>query len=116
MRESGNGDVRLATLLVTRRGFDVAEDGPSAKDVDDDLLGDLVPHEGLGVVVPVLDIGLDGFDEGRHARERPPRSRRSVSSLNHRSTRLSQRELVAMKCRCRRERLGWASQRCTSGA
>lgn len=40
--------------LVRRRGFDLVERGSSAPHLGDDLLGRLLPVEGLGVVVPVL--------------------------------------------------------------
>ena len=46
----------------------------------------------------------------------PRRSRRSVSSLNQRSTRLSHDEQVGVKCRCQRARLGSASHLATGGA
>ena len=48
--------------LVLRRGFDFGERCPSATDLFDDLVGFCVPHEGLGVIVPVLDPQLDGVD------------------------------------------------------
>lgn len=38
-----------------------------------------------------------------------------MSSANHRFTRLSHEELVGVKWRCQRSRLGWSSQRVTSG-
>jgi hypothetical protein len=46
----------------------------------------------------------------------PRLRRRSVSSLNQRSTRLSQELDVGVKCRCQRARRGWASQSRISGA
>ena len=39
-----------------------------------------------------------------------------MSSLNQPSTRFSHDELVGVKCRCQRARLGWASQSATGGA
>ena len=45
----------------------------------------------------------------------PRRRRRSVSCLNQPSTRFSHDELVGVKCRCHRARLGWSSQRVDVG-
>ena len=58
------GASRVQTQLVVRRGFDLAvESHPSAPDFLDDLIGALVPDEGLGIVVPMLGPELDAFDE-----------------------------------------------------
>ena len=92
--------------LVTRREFDLGEGRPSSTDLGDDLLGRLVPDERLGVIVPVLDPRLNGIDEGSHAVERAAPEAAIGQLLNQRSTRLSQLELVGMKCRCQRARLG----------
>ena len=46
----------------------------------------------------------------------PRRSRRSVSNENQPSTRLSHEELVGVKCRCHRSRLGCANHLATGGA
>ena len=57
----------------------------------EDLVGGLVPDEGLGVVVPVGDPGADRGDESRTERWVPRLSHLVVSSANQRSTRFSQR-------------------------
>ena len=46
-------------------GFDLGEGGPASPDLGDDLLGLLVPHEGLRIIVPVLGPRLDGLDQVR---------------------------------------------------
>ena len=50
--------------LVVRRGVGlVGEGGSSSLDLGQDVVGWGLPDEGFGIVVPVLDPGLDRFDE-----------------------------------------------------
>ena len=102
--------------LVTRRGIDLVECGPSTTDLLDDLVRCLGPDEGLGVLVPVLCPQPMAAVSSLTLPNTPRRSRLSVSRANQRSTRLSQDELVGVKCRCQRACGGSANQRRTSGA
>ncbi len=69
-----------------------------------DVVRGRFPDEGLGVAVAVR--GPDGDASVRSATlvNRPRRSRLSVSSFNHRSTRFSHELEVGVKCRCQRRR------------
>ena len=59
----------LTTRLVVRRRFDLVEGGAPALDLLDDLGGGSVPHEWLGIVIPIFDPLLDRCDKIRNAGE-----------------------------------------------
>jgi hypothetical protein len=80
-------------------GFDLGKGGPATAYALDDLGCRFVPDEGPGVVVPVLRPRLDGVDQLPHTGEDPRRRRRSVISLNHRSTRFSHEPALGLGSR-----------------
>ncbi len=59
----------LNRRVVVRRRFDLVEGDATALDLLDDLGCGCVPHERLGIVIPVLDPLLDGCDQVRDAGE-----------------------------------------------
>jgi hypothetical protein len=61
--------VAVAEELVVRRRFDLVEGGAPALDLLDDLGGGSVPHERLGIVIPIFDPLLDRCDQIRNAGE-----------------------------------------------
>jgi len=54
---------------VVRRRFDLVERDATTLDLCNDLGGGRVPHERLGIVIPMFNPGLDGCDEIRDAGE-----------------------------------------------
>jgi len=54
---------------INARLLDRFESHPSATDLGDDLLGGLGPDEGMGVLVVVGDVVVDGGDQLGHASE-----------------------------------------------
>jgi hypothetical protein len=81
---------------VIRRRFDLVEGGTAAPHLLDDLVAGFVP-DGLGSLFQQLVQLVMASTRSLTLVNTPRRWRRSVSSANPRSTRLSQLELVGVK-------------------
>src|SRR3954453_10553643 len=89
------------SLLVVRRGFGlVGEGGSSSADFGEDFFGWFLPDERFGIVVPVLDPGLEGGDELVAAIEgsaaEPPLGQQLEPALDQVQPRAARRREVQM--------------------